>query len=385
MNFVPPGPLAYEGSIPIPFVLRTFDPPAPSAKPNQQFNVPTIWINTANGNAWLLTMNPLGAAFWLLIGGGSIGPVQGLAGNSGGDVFPTGGIINVVGDGITIDIVGDPLTSTLTASLIGSGAAIEEFLPNSGTTSVVPNSSGQVRVVGSGSTTTVGGTNTITLQLTGLTNHAVLVGAGTTTITKVGPSSSGGAPLMSGGSSADPLFSTTLTITDLTSTGNGLAQSCSVPGGLMQWAAQNTSNTASSVTAIESIAGGASALSAQIGVAVSGVSAGNWQWGVLCSNNHFLLNQGNTTFGSNIFLNVDTVGNFSCPQGTLTAVQVEASGDTGGTALQTSLTNTNSTTISTGTGTVKMSSANNANNAAWIKIYIGATAYWIPAWTTNAP
>jgi hypothetical protein len=32
-----------------------------------------------------------------------------------------------------------------------------------------------------------------------------------------------------------------------------------------------------------------------------------------------------------------------------------------------------------------MSTTNNANNAAWIKIYVGATAYWIPAWTSNAP
>ena len=60
-------------------------------------------------------------------------------------------------------------------------------------------------------------------------------------------------------------------------------------------------------------------------------------------------------------------------------------GDLGGANSTIGFSNVNSETISTGTGTVKMSSTNSANNAAWIKIYIGTTAYWIPAWTTNAP
>lgn len=51
----------------------------------------------------------------------------------------------------------------------------------------------------------------------------------------------------------------------------------------------------------------------------------------------------------------------------------------------TSFTSTNSTTIDAGVGTVNMSSVNNARNAAWIKIYIGVTPYWIPAWDNNAP
>ena len=45
--------------------------------------------------------------------------VETLTGNSGGAVGPTGGNINVVGDTTTINIVGNPGTSTLTASLTG--------------------------------------------------------------------------------------------------------------------------------------------------------------------------------------------------------------------------------------------------------------------------
>ena len=65
--------------------------------------------------------------------------------------------------------------------------------------------------------------------------------------------------------------------------------------------------------------------------------------------------------------------------------EVRANGDVGGSIGFNSLTGTNSTTIGSGNGSIKMSSANPGTNAAWIKIYIGTTAYWIPAWTTNSP
>jgi hypothetical protein len=103
-------------------------------------------------------------------------------------------------------------------TLVGGSEAIDSFIPDSGTSPVVPAANGSVTTSGSGSITTVGGTNTLTTQLTGLTNHAVLVGAGTTTITKVGPSATTGAPLISGGAAADPRFSTTFVINDTNGT-----------------------------------------------------------------------------------------------------------------------------------------------------------------------
>lgn len=65
-----------------------------------------------------------------------------------------------------------------------------------------------LNVLGSGSTTTTGAGNTVTTVLTGLTNHSVLVGAGTATITKVGPTATAGQVLQSAGAAADPAFST---------------------------------------------------------------------------------------------------------------------------------------------------------------------------------
>jgi hypothetical protein len=56
-------------------------------------------------------------------------------------------------------------------------------------------------------------------------------------------------------------------------------------------------------------------------------------------------------------------------------------GDEGGYANAVGLTNTTDTAVSTGTGTVKMNSTTARNSDAWVKIYIGTTAYWIPAWS----
>lgn len=70
---------------------------------------------------------------------------------------------------------------------------------------------------------------------------------------------------------------------------------------------------------------------------------------------------------------------------TIKGTAVYATGDPGGVAASNGLSNASSTTIGAGVGSVAMSTGNAATNTAWLKVYIGATAYWIPAWTTNAP
>ena len=65
---------------------------------------------------------------------------------------------------------------------------------------------GNFNLLGSGSITTVGSSSTETIQLTGLTNHAVLVGAGTSTITKLALATNG--QVLLGSTGADPVFGT---------------------------------------------------------------------------------------------------------------------------------------------------------------------------------
>ena len=95
-----------------------------------------------------------------------------------------------------------------TFQAVASSGAVDSFAPNSGTNPVVPDGAGVVTMVGDGSITTVGGVNSLTTQLTGLTQYNVLVGAGTTTIAKVAPGSAGIA-LVSTGAAAEPAFGTT--------------------------------------------------------------------------------------------------------------------------------------------------------------------------------
>ena len=91
-------------------------------------------------------------------------------------------------------------------SELGSGTTVVSTL--TGNTGVATPAANNIDVPGAGSITTTGSGDTLTVELTGLTDHAVLVGAGTSTITKVGPVSSTGAVLMSNGVGSDPGFST---------------------------------------------------------------------------------------------------------------------------------------------------------------------------------
>ncbi len=140
---------------------------------------------------------------------GGISPssiVETLTGNSGGAVGPDASHnINVVGDGVTVNVAGNPGTNTLTISASGTGT-MQTLTGNTG--GAISPVAGNTNTVGTGSITIAGAGNTLTTQLTGLTNHAVLVGAGTATITNVGPSSSTGQVLQSKGLSTDPAYST---------------------------------------------------------------------------------------------------------------------------------------------------------------------------------
>jgi hypothetical protein len=221
---------------------------------------------------------------------------------------------------------------------IGGGSAeVSTLSGNSGTATP---SGGNIQVAGTGSLTSTGSGSAITMSLTGLTNHAVLVGAGSETITKVGPSASVGLPLVSQGSSADPSFAA------LTVSGGGTGATTLTAHGVL---------VGEGTSAITALAVGAT------GTVLAGATGAN------------------PAFTAN-----PTVTSLVA-SGNLSGASVTATGDGGGTASTIQLSNVNSTTISTGTGTVHMSTANNAANTAWLKLYIGTTAYWIPAWTTNAP
>jgi hypothetical protein len=71
--------------------------------------------------------------------------------------------------------------------------------------------------------------------------------------------------------------------------------------------------------------------------------------------------------------------------GQLQAAGLISSADPGGTASTNTVSSVSSSTISTGVGSIKMSTANPATNTSWIKAYCGTAVCWIPAFVTNAP
>ncbi len=89
----------------------------------------------------------------------------------------------------------------------GSGAPVVETLTGNSGGAVGPTAN-NINTVGTGSITIVGnpGTSTLTTQLTGLTNHALQVGAGTATLTQLGAGTTG--QVLQTNTGADPTWST---------------------------------------------------------------------------------------------------------------------------------------------------------------------------------
>ena len=129
-------------------------------------------------------------------------PVAGqlLIGTSG----TTDPVLNTLTAGTGITITNG--SGTITIAAAGGAVEVETLTGNSG--GAISPTAGNINTLGAGSITIAGSGSTLTTQLTGLTNHAVLVGAGTSTITNVGPTAVVGQVLQSAGSSADPAFST---------------------------------------------------------------------------------------------------------------------------------------------------------------------------------
>lgn len=148
---------------------------------NTQFPVQKRWVNTDTNTEFILygftSTGGYVLANWVrLTGNASV--VQFLTGNSGGAVVPTGANINFLGDGTTVNIVGNPGTHTLTANVILPGTSNVVLLGQISSISGISLSSGQLVVGGTGapaaSTLTAGtgisianGNNSITVNSVG--------------------------------------------------------------------------------------------------------------------------------------------------------------------------------------------------------------------------
>lgn len=114
------------------------------------------------------------------VGTGGTSVINKLTGNSGGAVAPTAGNINVVGDGVSVNVVGNPGTSTLTISAVGGAGGPSFFAYLTTTVSNVTGDSTVYTIiydtlpVNSGSAFNLG-TSTFTAPVTGVYNFSVMI------------------------------------------------------------------------------------------------------------------------------------------------------------------------------------------------------------------
>lgn len=207
-------PLSYMGVEPVqPPNLVAFNK-SPTPNDSQNFNIGTLWLNETTQQVYMLTNLAQNVATWTLLAAGPGGDIETVTGNSGGAVGPDGSHnLNLIGDGTTIDIVGNPGTNTLTISAISGGIVVETLTGNSG--GPVSPTAGNINVVGGNNISSAGAGSTLTVNVSGTTNHAVQVGNATNSLTSLGVGSDG--QVLIGATGANPAFAT-LTSSSLTYT-----------------------------------------------------------------------------------------------------------------------------------------------------------------------
>lgn len=110
-------------------------------------------------------------------------------------------LANITSTGSTISITNGPGTINLEAA---GGKVVQTLTGNSG--GAISPTAGNINTLGTGSITIVGSGSTLTTELTGLTNHAIQIGAGTATLTQLGAGTTG--QVLQTNTTADPTWST---------------------------------------------------------------------------------------------------------------------------------------------------------------------------------
>lgn len=342
-------PLSYMGvesgpaQAVVPLVAYTTDP---TVNDWQNFNIGTIWMNPNNEKVWFLVSLAGNQATWVEFTAGA-GSVLGLKADDGNTAFPAAGIINIHNSDGNI----------ATTAAVANTVTIN-FKPN-------------ITVTGSGATITLSSSTTSTA-----TNPTIVFGSQNNIISFYKNN------IILGSSAGN-------------NTGSGVFNIAIGPQAMQSYTT-GAQNTATGNAALQVLTTG-TANCAYGYVAGSLLTTGNQNtligdgagtnYASSESNNICLGYNTNGTVGESNITRIGSIITTTAFIGgqVVASGSVTASGDSGGIATTTTLSNANSTTISTGVGSVKMSSANPATNSAWIKIYIGTTAYWIPAWTTNSP
>lgn len=171
-DVMPPGPLSYLGQVATNYITRTFPP----TTANNQFTVPTIWIDTNGKAAYILVAKPLGVADWVLMAS-SIGDIATITLLPDGTVInPVAGNVNFI-EGTGVGIHGS--SNNITFSAVGMGltwnvvSTSQSLLVNNGYVAVSPGAGLQFSLP---ALSAVG--DVIAITLDGATSWTITQGAG---------------------------------------------------------------------------------------------------------------------------------------------------------------------------------------------------------------
>jgi len=224
------------------------------------------------------------------------------------------------------------------------------------------------------------------INLLGTALEISTVGSGNTITFSIPPTFSIGST--SGTNTATILGGTSITLDGAVGTAIGIGASLVagtiVIGGTGQTGTLTLGSSSGTNTVI--VGGGAGATTVNIATGATNAKTVNIGTGAI-TGNAVTIGSGTGTGAVTINAGLGLVQVGSALQGTstITGATFYATADAGGVVSQNAMSNINSTTISTGVGTIHMSTGNVATNTGWIKFYIGTQVAWVPTWTTNAP
>ena len=152
-----------------PYYVRSRDPTTADIKPKENvgyYPLTSFWINSTNGNIWVLVAITSNLAQWKMFGNGTTGPIVGFSLPDSSTVYPnSSGIVTVTQGGGTT-ITGIPSMNTINITSSGSGGSQTNLTPDTGTSPVTPNGSNAIAV--KGGTIQNAGTATNGLQTNGV-------------------------------------------------------------------------------------------------------------------------------------------------------------------------------------------------------------------------
>lgn len=235
----------------------------PTPQDWQNFSIGDIWINYLTSVPFILVSLVGNVATWVTMS--SATAVESITGNSGGPVPALNNNLNIVGDGVTITVSGNPGTNTLTISEIG-GQSIQTITGDNGQTASGANVNLLARFAGS--TVVFAGNNASQMgfTITDLNSNIIMgSGAGNNTLTgtnnvtlglATGASfTTGGYNSLFGSAAGDAITSGNYNICFGSTAGSGITIASS--NTIVGTAAATTLVTGNSNTIVGALAGGA--------------------------------------------------------------------------------------------------------------------------------